>query len=177
MSENRIAWMRTVLGTSVIMFYPPGVNDEDDDEYEIANNKELGPTVRLVLPRPNGRAVTMNLTAMTGPELQMMREFYDLLFDLAEPVVRERDKVAQDAFNSGDDAFARIYRQVPQLVIRSGQVPEDYQSIRDRLGDLANRVGRDGDLEGRLRGDGHELAPSEPEENRSKDDDTPVDKP
>src|SRR3546814_11366470 len=77
---------------------------------------------------------------MTLPELKDMRDIFNLLFDLAEPVVRERDRIAQNAFREGDDSFARIYRTVQQFVIREEAVKSDGSSIRDRLEDVVARL-------------------------------------
>lgn len=174
MSENRVTWLRTILGTAVIMFYPPGVIPDDATDEE---KDQTGPTVRLIIPQPGRRAVSLNLTALTSAEIVLMREFYNLLFDLAEPIVRERDKVAQNAYENGDDSFARIYRQVPQLVVRSGAIGPDYESVRNRLDDLSRGV-RDGfsSADG-VRRVGTELASSEPEKDRTQDDEPQTDKP
>lgn len=178
MSERRVAWIRTMLGTSVVMFYPPGWTEAETEEEQEELKKikvETGPTVRLIINRSNARPVQMNLTSLTADELNMTREFYNLLFDLAEPIVQERDRVAQDAYDNGDDGFARIYREVPQVVVRTGTIGPDYQSIRNRLENFSQRARSRLRDNGRLRGIGPELAPSEPEEGRTQDDDAPTD--
>jgi hypothetical protein len=116
MSDTRRAWLKTAIGQFVILEY--GTGDEDHD-------KEHGPTVKLHLPRPGRPPVNFNLTALTAEELKLTREFFNLLFDMAEPIVDLRDKVAHDALADGDDSYARVYRAVPQFVIRKEGRSED----------------------------------------------------
>lgn len=86
----------------------------------------------------------MNLTRMTEPELLAIKQLLDQAFELALPVVRQRDEEANEAFNEGDDSFERVYRQVPKLVYREGAVKEYMQSLRNGPEDLP-RGERDGD--------------------------------
>src|SRR3954454_4710994 len=81
MSGSRFAWLRTAIGQFVILRYEDPQEDEDP---------ESGPTIRLFLPRPGARPVQYNLTALTEEELKLTREFFNLLFDLADPIVKQR---------------------------------------------------------------------------------------
>jgi hypothetical protein len=173
MSENRYAWLRTVIGQFVIMHYPDDPLNATDEDSE--GDNEYGPTVRLILPRQSGPPLRYNFTALTFEELKMTREFFNLLFDLAEPVVRERDRMAQDAFDAGDDSFARIYRQVPQYVVRGRKGGADGQGIRDRPSDDAGGPPRDGDPADGVRVDGAELADGDSKHRGSQDDDATAD--
>lgn len=173
MSKNRIAWMRLVIGQFILM---RGWTTEDPEEEAV--RKESGPTYRLLLPRPNGgRAVSYNLTALTHEEFLVLKKFFLMVFDLVEPVVIQRDKVAQDAFAKGDDSFARIYRQVPQLVVREGQDGADDESVLHGPEDLPSGDGTGGGQvgdvrapDGGVRGAGDELASGEPPASESQDD-------
>lgn len=136
MSENRFAWLRVVIGQFVIMHY------EDDDGLqpygeEETDSNEHGPTVRLVLPRMFGAPIKYNITALTLDELMKLREFFNLLFDLAEPTVRERDRIAHEALEAGDDSFARVYRQVPQFIVRGRSGRANGKGIHDGHEDAA----------------------------------------
>lgn len=133
MSENRLAWIRTVMGQAVIMYYNSREEGVEETEEEIDHLSELGASVRLMLPRPNARTITFDITSLTMDELVKMREFYNLLFDLAEPSVRQRDKTAQDAFDSGNDSYARSYRPIGQVVVRKGRIGKDDPSLQERL--------------------------------------------
>ena len=173
MSENRLIWLRTVLGQMVIMRYEKGKQQEEED---VAEDKERGPTYLLVIPRPNARPVKLNITALTLEELELTRQFFNRLFDLAEPIVKHRDKVAEDAAAEGDDSYARIYRQVPQFIDRAGEISEHDQRLLDGLEDVSDGSG-DGDRSEGLRGSGDVLAPEEQESGRPQDDGSETDEP
>lgn len=145
-SENRYAWLRTGIGQFVTMYYEDNPLLEEQGEEE--SDLEFGPTVRLILPRQFGPPMKYNITALTFEELDMMRQFFNLLFDLAEPTVRERDRLANEAFEAGDDSYARIYRQVPQYIVRGRPVRADGQGVRDGHEDLPAGTGEDGDPSG-----------------------------
>lgn len=169
MSEARYAWLRTVIGQFVIMKYDNTPEEIDDSEEE--QDHEIGPTIRLILPRVSGPPIRYNLTALTEEELRMTRKFFDLLFDLAEPVVRERDRVAQDAFDAGDDSFARIYRQVPQYVVRDRPSRADGEGVQHGSSDDAAGAGRDGGSDLGVRDDGPELVDGDPQPRDAQDHD------
>lgn len=161
MSANRLAWLRTAIGQFVVM-------TDDVTEETKKTVAEFGPTYRLFLPRPGTRPVTYNITALTHEEFQALKKFMEHLFEIAEPVILERDRIAEDAFSKGDDSFARSYRQVPQLVIREGPVRKDDEGVSERPDDLPSgdesESGRVEDVRvsgGGVRGAGDELASSE----------------
>lgn len=173
-SGNRIAWLRTAIGQFVMMRYEDSKQAVEEDE-DVAEDIEIGTTYMLILPRPGGKPFKYNLTALTFEELDLTRQFFNLLFDLAEPIVKHRDKVAADAAEQGDDGFARYYRQVPQFVVREGSFREDDQRILDGSKDLSSGTGGDLGSDGGLRGSGDELAPGEPGEDRTQDDGSETD--
>ncbi len=109
------------------------------------NNKESGDDLILgtgIMGMRGGSL--MNLTRMTEPELLAIKQLIDQAFELALPVVRQRDEEADEAFNEGDDSFERVYRAVPKLVFREGAVAAYMQSLRNRPEDLSGAE-RDGD--------------------------------
>lgn len=176
-SKNRLAWLHCVMGQFVVM------KDYDVDELEkIQLDPEWGATYRLLIPRAGTRPVALNFTAMTHEEFVAFRKLFDLICELAEPVILERDRIAQDAFDKGDDSFNRSYRQIPQLVIREGALGADDQGVHDGPDDLP-----DGDLseaeeveevrvsDGGVRGAGDELAPGEQEPPEPQDDESAPD--
>lgn len=174
MGDARFMWLRTNLGQFVAQRYENENPEPEEDEHD---DPELGPTYVLILPRMSGRPVRFNLTSLTEEELTLTRQFFETLFDLALPVVRHRDKVAQHAADQGDDSYVRIYRQVPQFIERKGPLGQDDQRLLQRSWDLVVGAGTDGTLDGGLRGVGDELAPSESEEDRSQDDRPQADQP
>lgn len=173
-SVNRLAWLKITVGQFILMRFD---NKEQEQEDFDDLDEENGATVRLMIPRPRQRPVVFNITALTHDELKMMREFFTLIFDLAEPVVIDRDRIANEAYAKGDDSFVRLYRQVPQFIVRKGAVGPDGESIQERLeGVLGTPLlvqlgpGIDGDLDGGLRGDSDGVA-DDISENRSTQDD------
>lgn len=174
LSEDRAAWLRTNVGQFVMMRY---VDSKDETLEDPAEDKEVGTTYVLVLPRYGSRPVKFNITSLTLEELEMTRQFFSQLFDLAEPIVRARDEVAQNAASEGDDSYSRYYRQPPQYIVREGAFREDDQSILDGLANVPERSRDESDLDGGVRGDGDELASGEPEEGSSQDDGTQADQP
>ena len=118
--KNRLAWLRTAAtGQLALLGLDP---QQFDEEFQIRETQsEEGTTYLLVLTIPGRRTpLKWNLSGMTLPELEATRRFFNLAFDLADPVVRERDKVAADASQDGDDSYSRIYRGLPEFVIREG---------------------------------------------------------
>jgi hypothetical protein len=164
--KERIAWVSTLIGQITLYFYDEGTEIADQ-------SNEPGPTVKVLIPRLRGAAIHWELTALTIEELDAMRQFFTLAFDTAEPIVRMRDKAAQDAFTEGNDSFARVYRQLPQLVVRERPEREHDQGILDGPSDVPS-----GDTDGRseggpaggVRGLGGELADDGAPEGVSEDD-------
>lgn len=135
LSSDRVAWLRTVptQQIAISLVDPIGVLDKEDPDFEEkAAKSEKGDNVLLMMTVSGRRTpLTWNMSAMTTEELEATRQFFNHLFDLADPIVRERDKVAEDAYNKGDDSYTRSYRQLPQLVIRSRQESADSESLHD----------------------------------------------
>jgi hypothetical protein len=111
--------------------------EQYDEENDITMGSEPGVSY-LVMIQVKGRRrpIFWNLSAMTEQELEVTRQFFNNAFDLAEPVARERDKVAADAFANGDDSYHRIYRQVPQFIVRERQGRADSESVLDGSEDV-----------------------------------------
>lgn len=122
MSENRFAWVRVAIGQFTIMKFEPEETDDD---------KDLGASVVLFIPRPGSRGISYDMTALTSEELKVVREFFNMLFDEAEPVVSDRDRIANEALAAGDDSHARVYRQVPQFVVRKRPQRKDSEGVHD----------------------------------------------
>jgi hypothetical protein len=132
LSRARAAWVRTGVAQFVMLKFDnqaPPDEDDEDDETELTN--EVGNDLFLMVPQPRGKPLMLNFTAMTEIELRKTRQFFDLLFTLAEPIVKDRDKVANNALANGDDSYARIYRPVPDFIIRPGTIEPDSKSVLD----------------------------------------------
>lgn len=130
MGSHRIAWLRTYVTRemSILALNPL----EYDEEHDITMTSEPGTSYVLSMQVPGRRRpFYWNFSAMTEVELKATREFFTHLFDLADPIVRERDKVAHDANDQGDDSYVRVYRDLPQFVIREREERQDSEGIRE----------------------------------------------
>jgi hypothetical protein len=158
----RYAWVRSVLGTFVIMRHPDlsvveGEEAEElDDDVKEYDPGDPGETIILTLPiKGRGRPLAWNLSSLTHAELVAIREYFDIAFELAEPVCIERDKAANEAFDSGDDSVTRIYRALPELIVRNGEVAEHGEGLRvGSQAVSARRVQYEPSLRGFLRSSG-----------------------
>jgi hypothetical protein len=160
MSEDRRAWLKTFVGQFILKISP---REEDDPS-------EYGDSVWLVIPRPNSRPVMLNLTALTHEELKLTRQFFNAVFDIAEPLCMDRDKVAQDAFDQGDDSHIRLYRSVPELIVRKGTVGAHGQVLRERLANVASGPEQHVDPSRAFRDDSDDVATEAPADDRPEDD-------
>jgi len=110
---------------SVVIYAGYDEESEKDNEDE----KMLAPAglkpIRLTFLFPGTPAPrTINLTGLTEDELLALRKVIDAAFDAALPTCQMLDQQAKEAQENGDDAFARLYRQVPDIVVREGVLPE-----------------------------------------------------
>ncbi|HEY6021730.1 MAG TPA: hypothetical protein VIY48_18230 [Candidatus Paceibacterota bacterium] len=162
-TPGRIAWTTTYAGQYAITHHP-----------EVKEN-EPGPSIKMNISRGSGRPIVIDATSLTMEELLQLRKAFNLLFDLAEPIVRERDRVAQDAYDKGDDSYTRSYRSVPRFVIREGEIGPDGQSVYDGPESIPLRyrwpggAGYSEHPEEELRDAGSEVAELQPEENSNQD--------
>lgn len=141
MSDYRVAFTKNLFGSfNIRQYLPKDETEEDVRAYALEN--QIGPTVQLQLDlQKMRRPIGMNLTNLTIEELDALRSIINLAFDLAEPVVKDRDKVAQDAKDAGDDSYARVYRQIPEFVVRTGKVLAYGEGVLDRLAGILERFG------------------------------------
>jgi hypothetical protein len=160
LAEDRRAWLKTFIGQFILRIQP---KDEDDKE-------SYGDSVILVIPRPSGRPVFLNLTNLTSQELSLMKQFFDTVFDLAEPLCAERDRIAQNAFDNGDDSHIRLYRSVPDLIVREGTIGKHGEVLRDRLANVSTGRERHVNPSIGFRGVRDEVVAEQPPEQESEDD-------
>lgn len=160
MSDDRIAWLKTNLGQFTFFRY---LTNEDGEE------NENGPNIVLTIPLMGMRTRSFNFSALTAEELEATEKFFKLIFDEARPIVAERDRVAHEAFESGDDSHSRIYRQVPQFVIRQRPEPSDTESVHVGPESLPKGDGTDGSSDGDIRSASDSVASEEPTDSSTED--------
>lgn len=167
--DNRVAWLRT--GPTGQLVLAEIDSDAVNEEADLQIDGEEGYTYLLNIFIPGRKnPLRWNFSAMTQEELEKTRQFFNHLFDLADPVVRERDRKANEAFKKGDDSYSRIYRPVPQLVTRERPKRQHDQGVLERPGSIPEGVGGGADLGGGLRAGSPELADGQPQDSGIQDD-------
>lgn len=73
--------------------------------------------VRLMGKR--GHQASFNFSSMTFEELIATKAFFDLAFNRAVVAVRARDRKARDDADKGKYTNTRLYRQLPEFVVRT----------------------------------------------------------
>lgn len=174
-SENRFVWARTVIGQFIGMIYDNNVSvDKETGEEVVHNPPENGPDIYLILPQQGRQPIKYCLTALSAAELKVTRQLLVLLFDLAEPICEGRDRMAQDAYDEGDDSFSRVYREVPQFVVREGPLRTHYEGLYDGLESILERAGHVSSDEEGLRKLRDELANRESSDSEGENDGTQI---
>jgi hypothetical protein len=149
-SDNRARWVKVVNSEYVVY-----ENKHDPERDEVGSN--------IILSIRSNRMKTpanINLTALTLEELRAIRELLTITLDRAEPICAERDKVADNAFQSGDDTNARSYRAAPFVVDRTRSIGEHGPGVRVRPAAVPDgTAGDDGGDDGSERSDVAQPAP------------------
>lgn len=86
-------------------------------KYGEADVDQLTPDIAVLGDGLRNR-ISMQLSNLTMEELTAFKKFWELAFELAEPVVTERDRLAAEALERGDDSHPRIFRQKPVFAVR-----------------------------------------------------------
>lgn len=94
------------------------------DEKSKYHGDESGKDVSLYIRSAKG-AILMNLTALTRDELAAVGAIMATAIETAKDVCDMRDRVAlerEEAGDEGGDYIWRLYRRVPEILIRNGAV-------------------------------------------------------
>lgn len=176
-ADNRLAFAKTAAGTIALYRLNNDPEEaESEEEREIIENSEIGPNYKLTFSSAR-RNIDYYLTSLTEDELDSIKSMFEFALELAYPIVRERDRMAQDAFSDGDDSFSRIYRQSPQFVVRNREITEHDQGLleRSRAAFDRNRYRRDSNEGSGV--SGPLLAAGEPSHSEAQDDKQETDEP
>lgn len=126
--EDRTAWATASFYETIVYNVP-----EDDPSLNPFEQEEPGPTIRIKFGSKAGRAMFLNLSMFSQLELEQFAATINLAIDLARPVCELRDRSAEEAYENGNDAVARVYRQVPRFVVRKGPLGPDGERLLERL--------------------------------------------
>lgn len=128
MADTRKAWV-TLPKFDLIMFV--GVNEDETKPSKSQDFDPDLPPVRFEMRVPGRRYPTIvSLTYLTTEELDAFKQFMDHAFERARPICEELDRKAQEAYDNGDDGYARLYRPVPQFFDRERDESEHDQSVQ-----------------------------------------------
>lgn len=181
-SDNKVAWLRTAITNQIALLaidthVPPDPDEESEFDAKLSN--EVGMSYLMVIQIPGrDRPLTWNLTGMTSEELEATRQFFDHVFTLVDPIIRERDQVAKDAYETdGDDSYVRLYRPLPQYITRKRKVREHSEGILDGPENAAPVSGEEGSSDGGLRASGDDVADSYEEDRSDEDHNPPINLP
>ena len=87
-------------------------------------SQEDGKDVNIYIKSGRGSA-GLNLTALTRDELDAVGAIMMTALTLAEEVCEERDRLAlereEDGHDDGGDYLWRLYRRVPEVLVRNGE--------------------------------------------------------
>jgi len=127
MNAARRAWLRLDRLLVVVYRFPGSFLGElpegarQVDEYAPLID-EYGDEVTLTFVQGRQR-FSVNLTNFTAQELLAFENFITATIARARPVTIARDRIVQEVYDEqGDDSFTRLYRTVPELYVRKGEV-------------------------------------------------------
>lgn len=89
-----------------------------DDEEDAESWDPDDATVYLSITDAKNHEVNLNLSYLTWPELLSVKSIIDLAFHRAAPAVRARDRKAANDARLGKFVHPRLYRQLPEHIIR-----------------------------------------------------------
>lgn len=163
MSEGRIAWTRNILVQLVVRYFEPETNGEKTDlDGNLLRDIQVGPNVRIdYKPNHGYKIFGIELTALTEPELAAFKKIMNLAIDLAEPVVKERDRLAK-LEDPNSSTNGRVYRALPEVAIREGAFTPYRQGVQLRSEGAPEGPGGAEPGDGGVRGDQRELADEVP---------------
>jgi len=79
----------------------------------IEKEQEDAPDHPAIMVGVNPALRSMDLTVLTGEEIQALRKFWNDTLDKAEAVVTELDAIAAAAAENGNTNFKRLWRPAP----------------------------------------------------------------
>lgn len=118
-SPDRQVWTNLHNGSWILFSIDRRDDDQPDDSTDPDDLDdqpiwEEGPNTFVKFTPPHGRTGTrFSLTTLTEEELDAFGDFIQRSIEIARPIVQNRDRIAKEAMENGDDTFIRVYRAVP----------------------------------------------------------------
>lgn len=133
-NPNRRMWVNMPNNLDFVLIHVP--EEEEVYSFDLEHEKGWTPTLLLYIAmgRTKRRSVTLDLTALTREEIDILGEFLSKSIEYAREYATERDKRVLEAHHAGtaDVLFPRLYRRVPHLVDRSWEVLEHREGVSER---------------------------------------------
>lgn len=168
-SDGRVAWLRTMTSRQVAMVRT--TEEQMKERYDFIVPGEEGDAICVFMQVPGrARALIWDITGMTTEELEATRGFFEYVFSQAEPIIRQRDRIAHEAAETGDSSYTRVYRETPLFVVREGKVTPNSQGVYDGSTDASGPDGSSADFGVGLPDSGNGLAYQVPNDNQLQDD-------
>ena len=150
MSPYRAAWPRiTGLSMTLYAYHLRDLEEEktaegemdssdippefQDEEVEVLDPEDA--TIMLNLNQ-NGSSISINLSSFTVEELIYWKSFLDNAYEKALPACKARDRKARYAYRKGIHSYSRVYRQLPEYVVRRRLRSKYGEGIPLRLDDV-----------------------------------------
>lgn len=137
-SENKLAWVK--LSNVTISFFRQGGEffeglPEGSPQVEQYREFTEGDGDQIVLTVDTHKSlVSIPLSELTAGELRVLGNFMNTAINQALPVAEARDRISQEVLNDyDDDSNTRVYRGVPELLVRKGKGGEYNQGVWERL--------------------------------------------
>lgn len=179
-------WLRGEKFTLGFSIYD---HDHEKEEAEgTRRNLEVGSDFILSIASGSSPLLNINFSLLTEAELDAFRQFMDMAMYSARDTVLERDRVAKDELEKGNDSYSRSYRQLPTFLIRERALGPHHPGLLERLKDIfpgglhggdryAERTGDDqyGGARRDLRADSSTMADRSSEATGGQDDPTKTD--
>lgn len=157
-SDRRRAWV-TLRNDELVLY----VNPPEEDEEGLATDGISVSNIRV------NQKWTTDLTRMTSAELEAYEKLWLLAFQLAKPLVAERDRKARADHEAGIGTQYRLYNRPPVAIGLSGDQREHVEGLLFGPAPVS-RSHWVGDSRDRgVRGAGDDVAPDEPQEGGPED--------
>lgn len=156
-SDRRRAWVTLKYDELVLYVNPP-----EEDEEGLATD---GITVMNLRA---SQKWTTDLTRMTLAELEAFEQLWLLAFQLAKPLVTERDRKARADHEAGIGTQYRLYNRPPVTVGLSGDQREYVEGLLFGPAPISRRNGLGDSGDRGVRGAGDDVAPDESQEGGSQ---------
>lgn len=136
---DRLAWTEIFTGSVMITRTEPLEKKAENplgygDLVHHPEISETGDDIILWIPSYHGSNRSfkgMFITDLREDELINLRKIFNLAIDAAMPIVKERDRIAEEAYENGETYYVRCYRPKSRLIINA-RTAREQQFLKKR---------------------------------------------